>query len=137
MLRFAPLMLGLSACMSFAQPRPYEPLRVQTGTAATTAAAATKAALESAGYRLAGVGHGVLTAVSIPSRGMRDHVVIAIGDAGELSVDVRTEIASDGAWLSADRTCAGYSYMREKKLLAMILDEVHAQAEETLQSSIE
>jgi hypothetical protein len=137
MLRFAPLMLGLSACMSFAQPRPYEPLRVQTGAAAETAAAATRSALAAAGYRLAGVAQGVLTAVSVPSRGMRDHVVIAIGNGGELSVDVRTEIASDGAWLSADRTCAGYSYMREKKLLAMILDKVHTQAEEQLQSSIE
>jgi hypothetical protein len=137
MRRFAPLLLALSACMSFAQPRPYEPLHVQTGAAAETAVAASAAALEAAGYHVAGVAQGVLTAVSVPTRGMRDHVVVAIGGAGELSVDVRTEIASDGAWLRADRTCAGYSYMREKKLVAMILDKVHTSGDDKLQSSIE
>jgi hypothetical protein len=137
MRRFAPLLLALSACMSFAQPRSYEPLRVQTGAAADTAVAATAAALESAGYHGAAVANGVLTAVSVPARGMRDHVVVAIGEDGALSVDVRTEIASEGAWLRADTTCAGYSYTREKQLVAMILVALHSASDDKLQSSIE
>src|SRR5262245_6067308 len=124
--RFLPLLLALSACMSVAEPRPYEPWRVKTGATASLAVAAAAAALDAAGYERAEGRDGVLTAVTVPARGMRDHVVVAIGAGGEVSVDVRTEIASDGMWLSADQTCAGYSYMREKRLAALILSKLHS-----------
>lgn len=106
--------------------RPYEPWVVKTGANPDAAVAAATAALLAAGFVEPAVEQGTLTAITPPSRGMRDHVVIAILAGGELAVDVRTEIADGSAWLSPVSTCPTYDYLREKRLAALIVSKIHS-----------
>jgi hypothetical protein len=106
--------------------RPYEPWVVKTGANPEAAVAAATAALLAAGFVEPAVEQGTLTAITPPSRGMRDHVVIAILAGGELAVDVRTEIAVGSAWLSPVSTCPTYDYLREKRLAALIVSKIHS-----------
>jgi len=99
---------------------------MKTGAKPDTAVAAAAAALRASGFGDPDVAQGTITAVTAPRRGMRDHVVIAIGAGGEVAVDVRSEIEDGAAWLSPQEICPTYDYMRERRLAALILDKLHS-----------
>lgn len=52
----------------------------------------------------------------------RERAVIDVRDR-ELLVDVRTEVADNGRWLSASAVCEGYSYVREGAMADAIAAE--------------